>query len=338
MRILNNGCALSALVAAAMLAGCGAPRESQPFESAQPFDSAQGDSIRHGPMPRGTSVPAFPRGPRRAGWLSPAAKIPGKNLIYVSAEYASEVLIYPERGDYRSPIGTITDGVNVPWSLYVDKYGSLYVANQNNNTVTAYPAGATKPGLTYSKGLDRPLYPIVDRYGNLFVGNANNGTIVEYVGANANTYTVIQTAGNEVDGMDFDEQGNLYAAYRASNGASSIEEFAPGSSKGTVLGMALNQPQGLVVDNDGNILVVESTSGRVDVFPPGQQTPSVEVPIPNTPNQLAIQETDANLFVAAEGGAVYGSRYPFQKHPRVYVKDEVDELIQGVALSNGQHF
>jgi hypothetical protein len=308
--------------AAAMLVGCG------------PVSQA----MISGPMPQGTSIPVPPSGPKRAGWLSPGAKVPGQRLLYLSEEYASDVLIYPEKGSLQSPTGKITAGVSDPWGLYVDKYRSLYVANQYENTVTVYPSGSTTPGLTYSKDLSRPLYTIVDRYGNVFVGNANNGTVVEYRGGITNRDKVIQTPGSEVDGMDFDQQGNLYVAYRSGSGGS-IEEFAPGSSTGTILGMALDQPQGVIVDSSGNILVVESGYGRVDVFPPGQQKPSLEVPISNGPNQLAIRlNRKPNLFIAAEGGTVYGAPYPLSRHPRVYVKEEPNSTIQGVALSNGQHF
>lgn len=313
--------------AAAMLVGCANGTR----------DAVSQETMTRGPMPRSSSVPVPSRGPKRAGWLSPAAKVPGRQLIYVSEEYASAVVIYPEKGSLESPIGTITAGVSGPWGLYVDKYRTLYVTNQGNNTVTAYPAGATTPGLIYSKELNRPLYTIVDRYGNVFVGNANDGTVVEYVGGFRTQYKVIQTAGNEVDGMDFDQQGNLYVAYRSESG-DSIEEFAPDASNGTILGMPLDQPQGLIVDSSGNILVVESGSGRIDVFPPGQQTPSLEVPIPETPNQIAIRQSEASLVVAAEGGTVFGIRYPFTNHPRVHVKDVPNVTIQGVAFSNGQHF
>jgi hypothetical protein len=241
----------------------------------------------------------------------------------------------------------ITAGVSRPWGLYVDKQGTLYVANQSNynsssstGTVTAYPSGSTSPSLTFSQDLDRPLYAIVDSSGDVFVSNAGGGTVVEYRSGSTSLYQVLQTPGIEADGMDFDQQGNLYVAYRAKDGTGSIEEFAPGSTDGKILGMSLNQPQGVLVDNKGNLVVVETGhTARIDVFPPGQQTPSVEVPIRHGPNQLAIRQNEPRLFIAAEGGVVYGIRYHFlNKHPRAYVKEKLDSLIQGVALSNGLDF
>jgi hypothetical protein len=320
--------------AAAMMAGCGGAQA--PSGSQTPF-APQSVLGALGPLPLASPLIVHRNGPKRRGWLSPEAKTPGAQLLYVSDEGASDVLIYPEAGKLRSPIGTISTGVNLPWGLYVDKRRTLYVANQYINTVTAYPSGSTSPRHSYSEDLSRPLYPVVDRYGDLFVSNANNGTVVEYVGKSTSAYRVLQTPGAEADGMDFDEQGNLYVAYR--NGISgSIEEFAPGSSQGTILGMKLDQPQGLIVDDSGNILVVESGMSRIDLFPPGHLKPAVEVPVSGA-NQLAIQQTENRLFVAAENGIVYECRYPFPPTESCpYVKDEPKALIQGVALSNGQTF
>ncbi|MGC2407064.1 MAG: hypothetical protein WA431_11710 [Candidatus Cybelea sp.] len=89
------------------------------------------------------------------------------------------------------------------------------------------------------------------------MSNQHGGTVVDYLSGSTNAYRVLQTSGAEADGVDFDSQGNLYVAYRTSDRKRhSIEEFAPGSTHGKVLGMTLNEPQGLIVDNRGNILVV----------------------------------------------------------------------------------
>lgn len=347
---------VGALIAVGMLTACSVPQQAQDETAPNGMRESSVPPAAVRPMPQGTSIPLHRRGPKRSGWLSPAAKVSGHRLIYVSQEYNASVVIFPEKGNHQSPIGMITEGVNSPWGLYVDKHGTLYVANQGSyysgtSTVTAYPSGSESPSVTFSQDLTRPMYPIVDSSGDVFVSNAGSystygdsygggGTVVEYQSGSTSPHLVLQTPGTEADGMDFDQQGNLYVAYRTSDGAGSIEEFAPGSTQGTVLGMSLNQPQGVLVDSKGNIVVVETgAASRIDVFPPGQQTPSVEVPIANTPNQLAIRQTEPRLFIAAEGGAVYGIRYHFlRKHPRAYVKEELGSLIQGVALSNGLSF
>jgi len=261
-------------------------------------------------------------------------------LIYLAAQDASEILIYPETGGQM--VGEITAGVDFPYGLYVDKDGTLYVANEGNNTVTAYAAGSTKPSKTWSQDLQDPHYPIVDGSGDLFVSNRIGGTVVEYLSGSTNAHQVLHTAGAEADGMDFDSQGNLYVAYRMSDRKrhGSIEEFAAGSTQGKLLKMTLNEPQGLIVDNSGNILVV-ATGGadRVEVFQPGHKRRSREIPAPNgTLTQLAIEADESELFVSDLSGAVLTIAYPFPSSGTLGQLLQSSYLIQGIALSNGQTF
>ncbi|MFY9718939.1 MAG: hypothetical protein WAK16_04780 [Candidatus Cybelea sp.] len=297
-----------------------------------------------GAAPQGTPLPAAPRGPTPPGWLSPEAKTPGKPVIYVADYDNNEVLIYRAYGKLHSPIGMISSGVGGPYGLWVDRHRTLYVANRSNHTVTVYPAGSKSPSVTYSRDLGDPLYPIVDRDGDLFVGNGDagsgGGTVVEYPAGSTIPYQVLGTPGSEADGMDFDQKGNLYVAYR-SDLSGSIDEFAPGSTRGQLLGMTLNQPQGVVVDKKGNILAVETgNTDRIDLFAPGARGSSIEVPMPNgdTPTQLAISRKENRLFVTGYSGTVYVTHYPLHAKSSLRTKDDAQALIQGIALSNGQTF
>lgn len=270
--------------------------------------------------------------------------------MYVSEEGASDVLIYAETGG--APVGTITAGVTDPYGLYIDKSGRLYVSNQESpcgpgGSVTVYRPGALYPSATYTEDLGRPLYAIVDGAGDLFVGNGNGasdgGSIVEFKPGSTHVFQILQTPGTEVDGMDFDLQGDLYASYRTGSGLGSIEEFAPGSTSGQVLGMSLNQPQGLVVDNGGTIVATQ-TGGTNDVvvFPPGATSPTIADALPSgsDPTQIALTAKERNLFVTSFPNAyVYKTWYPL--HPEISWM-LVDKVLQpdnqGIALSNGQVF
>lgn len=293
-------------------------------------------STTHAPAPVGTGVPAAPRYASPAGRrLSKAAR--AKRFIYVADQGTGQIVIFPEAGKLQSPIGTISIGINAPYGLYVDRHGALYVANQGNDTVTVYPKGATLPSLTYSKDLDRPLYPVVDGRGDLFVGSANSGAVVEYLASGTKGYRILQTAGVEADGMDFDPSGTLYVAYRDRFGAGSVEAFAAGAMRGRIIGMSLNQPQGVVVDSHYRVLVVETGgTDRVDVFPPGSTKPSAEVQLPEIPTEIALENNEKALFVSTLSGAVYEIPYPLPQQP--YLKDQLSTSIQGVTLSNDQTF
>lgn len=331
---------LSIGATAALIAGC----YSQPSvqSGAPPFAGAV-------PRPQGTWFPATAAKVRAKGWLAPALRHGASNqsLMYVSEESRSEIVIYPEPQPTGKPLGIITDGVDLPWGLCVDRNRNLYVANQSG-TVTEYPPGSTSPSATYAEDLGRPLYCIVDQYGDLFVGNAeggaNGGTIVEYKAGSTGAYQVLQTPGNEVDDMDFDADGNLYAAYRGGQGSygTSIEKFAPGSADGTILGMRLNQPQGLVVDGNGDIVVVtEWRPGRnhLAVFRSGKTRPQLRLRQPHDsyPIQIALSGDELSLLATTfNNGKVYEVDYPIIEGARwQFEQSDHRGLQQGIALSDG---
>ncbi|MBV9028473.1 MAG: hypothetical protein JO311_07620 [Candidatus Eremiobacteraeota bacterium] len=243
----------------------------------------------------------------------------GQRLLYIGDDDVGAVNVYPLTGPNQKQIGSITMGVKGPWGLSVDRNNALYVANSGNGTVTVYPYGSSAASMTYSKGVHRPLYALADSTGHVFVsgfesGDHHRGHVVEY---NAGTNVPIANAllGGEVDGIALDSQGNLYAAYRhkGSNNAS-IAEFGPGLSNKRNLGMTINQPQGLLVDNAGNIVVVESAADTIEVFPPGATTPSVTLVFSTARGQnlaqLAMQDSETTLWVSSEAGNVYSMPYP----------------------------
>ena len=287
--------------------------------------------------PGATIVPAKTR-----GWL--ARPYLPKRLVYVAA--GSQVMIYPERGGQKKPLGEITQGVSSAYGICFDRAGNLYVANQYGDNVTLYPPNSLSPTKTFSGSLARPLYPLVDHFGQLWVSNADNGTVVEYSRDGSHVKQILQTPGVEADGMDFDSNGNLYVAYRTSPGGNgSIEEFPAGSSTGTVLGMTLDQPQSVIVMPTGTILAVETGGpNRIDVFPPGYTLPVLQVGVSKVPTQLAVTDTYGSVYVSSfTNDSVYVTPYPLQTHgdPN-HLHEKIDAsgfgTVQGIALNNGQVF
>lgn len=331
--------ALSNCVAAAMLSGCGGSQSPIGAQGSMPQNRAA--------MPQATHLPA-PVGTARLGSLL-APQVSKRPVVYVAA---GEVYVYPESPANSAPYGEIgsSQGVDGPWGLQVgggSKGLTLYVANWGTNSVTAYYNRVyKKPDATYSYGVNRPMYVVVDSHSNLYISNANTGAVVEFPIGNTTHSQTLQIGtssapGVEADGMDFDGSGNLYVAYRTQPSApgGSIEEFAPGSTTGTILGMSLNQPQGLIVDQNGNISVVETGgTNRIDYFPAGTTTPSLTIPIPETPGEMALTEYYSRVYLSAEGGDVYVLPYPFTPSTQPEVLDTVTGEPQGVAISPNQQF
>jgi sugar lactone lactonase YvrE len=268
--------------------------------------------------------------------------------LYVAAEYANEVLVYPESGYYQSPVGKITSGISSPYGLYVDKSGNLYVANQKPPTVTVYAPGSTFPSATYSQDLVRPHYMVVDRYGDLFVTNAplqrcGNATVIEYQPGSQMAYRKLHVSGAQADGIDLDQKGNLYVAYRfcRERHVGGIEEFAPGSSTGEDLRLRDFEPQGLIVDQAGHVLTAETVKwDGVGFFRPRRRYPEFKLKLPDgyPPVELAMTSDQSRLFVSSYDGYVYATSYPITPSSTWAVEERVTGTPQGIALSNGQTF
>jgi hypothetical protein len=278
------------------------------------------------PKPSPTLLTHSNLGPKPRGWIRKDA---GRgSLIYVAAN--NQVLIYPERGNNPAPIGSITNGVDGAYGLFVDGRGDLYVANQS--TIAAYRPGSVDPYITYADAY-RPLYIVLDHAGELYAAN-QNGSISEYAPRHTSPDRVLPTHGVEADGINVDAADNLYVAYRKRTGEGSIEEFKPHAKRGRILGMLLDQPQALQLDRAGNILVVETgTRESVDIFAPGTTTPSQIIRVAFGVNQIALRESENYIYLSNFFNKdVYVSRYPpVQFRSKLHAEEQ---YIEGVAVSN----
>ncbi|HVR45323.1 MAG TPA: hypothetical protein VMT95_01590 [Candidatus Binatia bacterium] len=332
MKRLNLGrYALSIGAAAALLAGCGGPQPSGPTT----FPQVQQEDPVSTPLPSGTVLHRASQPLPRQAMRQP--------LLYMGDTAGAAIDIYPLTGPNKQRIGRITNGVVDPWGLSLDANNTLYVANLSR-TVRVYPNGSSSPSMTYSRGLHEALYAVADSAGHVLVadtvvgGPKKGGLVIEY---NAGTNVPIKKVrlGAEEDGMAQDASGNLYVAYRRTSRTgidSSIAEFGPGLTNKRLLGMTINQPQGLVVDSSGNLVVAESQSDDIKVFPPGATTPSVTVKVPANSNigELAMQNNETTLWVSSEGGDVYSMPYPLTPSTIPTVYEHTYAFSNGVAVTH----
>jgi hypothetical protein len=80
----------------------------------------------------------------------------------------------------KVPFRSITDGITSPVGIAVDASGTLYVANDFQNTVTEFKSGASEPYQTITRGLDGPLDVTVNEQGWLYVVNLGGNSIAEF--------------------------------------------------------------------------------------------------------------------------------------------------------------
>src|SRR5437773_243021 len=184
-----------------------------------------------------------------------------------------------------------------PHGIAFDSTGNLFIADECNDRVRRVDA-ATRiittvagngtagysgdAGPAASAALSGPSAVTVDRQGNLFISDSNNGRI-RRVDANTQIITTIPMSGlANPSGIALDGAGNLFFAdadgqrvLRLDSTTGMITQvagnvFRDGCCSGGFSGdggpaaaSQLNDPQGVAVDNAGNLFIADSMNNRI---------------------------------------------------------------------------
>lgn len=138
-----------------------------------------------------------------------------------------------------SPIATITDSLDDPYSLAMDSSGTLYVANLLNSTVTEYPRGQTTHSVTITDGVYYPGGVAVDSTGTLYVSNyqepsgGNTGFVSEYSPGSTTPSTTITGFNGILTEEALDKHDNLYLTFYVSGSGSPSQIDVVEVPKGT---------------------------------------------------------------------------------------------------------
>jgi hypothetical protein len=241
-----------------------------------------------------------------------------KGILFVANGRSNAVDIY-DKNPPNALLGEITKGIVGPNGMAVDTAGDLFVANVDNQTVTEYPPGSTKPSRTYTKGfngklLTNPLNVAVGNDGTLYLVNytfvGNGSEVLEYPSHSLNPSLRISMPGG-AEGLALDHHNNLYVSYNGARGGQ-ILKFAPHSTSGKDLGILFGFAGGLAFDGNENLLVCDQTAPAIYVFPPGATKPSKTITGGfSDPYHIAFGQHFARLYVADSAGHdVLIYRYP----------------------------
>jgi gliding motility-associated-like protein len=228
--------------------------------------------------------------------------------------------------------GSGNNQLNKPFSVFVDEYGNIFIADLGNNRIQKWAAGASS-GVTVAGGngagsaanqLNGGAAVFVDQAGNIFVSDGGNNRVQKWGPGATNGITVAGGNGpggnaNQLflpSGIYVDCDGNLYIAdqrnYR-------IQLWAPGATGGITVaggngaGSAENQfltPSAVWLDGQKNIYVTDAAAGCVQKWAPGASS-GVRVAGTNSVGANANQlEEPTGLYVDYNGD--------------IYVSDQID--------------
>jgi DNA-binding beta-propeller fold protein YncE len=99
-------------------------------------------------------------------------------------------------------------------------------------------------------------------------------------------HVVLQGGGHRPDDLAFDTQGRLLFSDFYNNTVSRLN--ADGSV--TTLLSSINGPEGMVVLQDGTMIVAEQRTNRILSFAPGSQTPTLLRQLPGTPSSASCKD------------------------------------------------
>ncbi|HZZ20386.1 MAG TPA: immunoglobulin domain-containing protein [Opitutaceae bacterium] len=193
-----------------------------------------------------------------------------------------------------------------PTGVAIDRSGSVYVTDENNDTIRKITAGGvvtTFAGLAGNAGsadgtgsaaqFDGPFRLTVDPSGNIFVSDFSNNTIRKITpGGTVSTFAGTPTKAGATDGtgsaalldgpvgIAADSNGNIYVAEQTNN---IVRKFTPagvsstfagtagavGSADGTGAAASFRLPAGLAVDPSGNVYVADYGNDTIRKITPG---------------------------------------------------------------------
>jgi hypothetical protein len=208
---------------------------------------------------------------------------------------------------YHGLVGTIT-GLHGADGVWVDKKGSLYVANTGNGGVTEYKKGRGTPVCTYSSSMIDPVSVTTDDAGDVYVADYNHGLVPGRIDRFPQCKDTIakeyDIAGSPL-GVAVDAKNDIFVSYQTPSSGHFLE-FKRGRTKPTPLGATVTFAAGLIVDKNG-VLIADDQAGSIDtIAPPYAQTRLFASGV-HGPLHASLNKSETLLFNANVG---LGLTYP----------------------------
>lgn len=231
----------------------------------------------------------------------------GPKELYVANGLANEVDVYQVDVGLTHSLTlarSIKVGLSGPHSLAFDSSGDLFVAN-NNDTVTEYAQGGSRPIATISTGVSGATVVALDRLDNLWVANRDGDSVTKYSppysSASAPVLTI--TSGvSDPEALAFQGNGNITVANAGNNTVSAYNLTTGGH--GRTISDGIHIPKSLAYDSDDTLYVGNTGTDTITVYAPGQtaRTRTINDPTVNDPVSLVADESAGYIWAANRAG------------------------------------
>ena len=206
---------------------------------------------------------------------------------------------------------TYADGLYGTAGLAVHPNGNVIVAQISSGSVGVVDSSGTVSNLVQGNLLSNTMDICFDHEGSLFITNAETATLskAEYLGDSQTSISPFMIGFNLFSGVNnqyaytsicFDSADNLYVAeYAPDIIRKGVSKIPAGSFQVESFTTEADSPNGLTIDNSGNIWVANAESGIIQKFSSAGTLLATTQPL-NTPSDITWY--DGNLYVAEYGG------------------------------------
>lgn len=204
-----------------------------------------------------------------------------KGLLFVALagieKPYNDVQIYDVRKSDPAPLADITDNVDDPQSVCIDKRQTVYVLN-GDGWVSEYALGSTNAKLVITNGIIQPGFCAIDSAGNLWVTNVGGANVTEYLPGASVPNKVITNGVTYPVGIAFDHRGNMYVANNYSaNNANVVVFRSGGKTPSRTISNGVQWPVGINVDAGGTLFVTNLIPGNIAEYHYGSSKPFHEI-------------------------------------------------------------
>jgi DNA-binding beta-propeller fold protein YncE len=202
---------------------------------------------------------------------------PSGTTLYVSNESTNTVSSVAASGGTPATFIPSSSGLLNPAGLAIDSSGNIYVADLENSRIAKFDASGNVINANFITGLNTPAGVAVDSSGNVYVTDTSAHTLKRYTSAGGSTpnFTVSGFTGS-IPAVTLGTGSFAGFAFVADLGNNTVQkvDLSTGSTvQFNTSGSALNHPNGLTFDNNGNLFVTNDVaSGFISEITPSGVT------------------------------------------------------------------